>query len=271
MIDGGSGPLTQNSGRAALAERVRTPAVAWSIHLFTGTGIVFGLLGLLGVLDESPRAALLWLMVAQVVDGLDGPMARACSVKLLVPRVDGNTMDLVIDYVTCVLAPAVFVHQFGLLPHRLSLLGTGLILVSSLYAFSRTDLMTVDHYFNGFPAMWNLAVNVMWVLNTRRSVNLIVVLVLVVLTFAPVQFPHPVRVRGNRSFTIPITVVWLGTMAYFTAIDVGHGPGPAGPEGSTPRWGEAIQIICVLWYAWLVIERTVKGPQPDPDPLPLSA
>ena len=134
VIDGGSGPLTQSSGRAALAERVRTPAVAWSIHLFTGTGIVFGLLGLLGVLDDSPRAALLWLMVAQVVDGLDGPMARACWVKLLVPRVDGNTMDLVIDYVTCVLAPAVFVHQFHLLPRQISLVGTGLILVSSLYA-----------------------------------------------------------------------------------------------------------------------------------------
>ena len=213
MTDGGENPLNAGGGRTALADRVRTPAVAWGIHLFTGTGIVFGLLGLLGVLDGSPRGALLWLMVAMVVDGLDGPMARACSVKLLVPRVDGNTMDLVIDYVTCVLAPAVFVHQFGLLPHRISLVGTGLILVSSLYAFSRTDLMTEDHFFNGFPAMWNLAVNVMWILNTRKSVNLIVVGVLVVLTFAPIQFPHPIRVRMNRTITLPVTIVWLGTMA----------------------------------------------------------
>jgi phosphatidylcholine synthase len=257
-MDRGNDPFPGVGGRTALAERVRTPAVAWGIHLFTGTGIVFGLLGLLGVLDESPRAALLWLMVAQVVDGLDGPMARACSVKLLVPRVDGNTMDLVIDYVTCVLAPAVFVHQFGLLPHRFSLVGTGLILVSSLYAFSRTDLMTEDHFFNGFPAMWNLAVNVMWVLNTRRSVNLVVVVVLVVLTFMPVQFPHPVRVRGQRGITLPVTIVWLGTMAYFTAIE------------STPRWGEVVQILCVAWYGWLVIERTVRGPQPDTHRVPIS-
>ena len=250
MTDGGENPLNAGGGRTALADRVRTPAVAWGIHLFTGTGIVFGLLGLLGVLDGSPRGALLWLMVAMVVDGLDGPMARACSVKLLVPRVDGNTMDLVIDYVTCVLAPAVFVHQFGLLPHRISLVGTGLILVSSLYAFSRTDLMTEDHFFNGFPAMWNLAVNVMWILNTRKSVNLIVVGVLVVLTFAPIQFPHPIRVRMNRTITLPVTIVWLGTMAYFTAVE------------STPRWGEIVQILCVGWYGWLVIERTWRGPEP---------
>ena len=254
-MHGGDDPLHASAGRTALAERVRTPAVAWGIHLFTGTGIVFGLLGLLGVLDGNPRAALLWLMVAQVVDGLDGPMARACSVKLLVPRVDGNTMDLVIDYVTCVLAPAMFLHQFGLLPPRLSLVGTGLILVSSLYAFSRTDLMTPDHYFNGFPAMWNLVVNMMWVLGTRHSVNLVVVLVLVALTFAPVQFPHPVRVRSGRNLTLPITVVWLGTMAYFTALE------------STPRWGEAVQFLCVGWYGWLVVERTWHGPQAEARPL----
>jgi phosphatidylcholine synthase len=253
-MPGGDDPLS-SGGRTALAERVRTPAVAWGIHLFTGTGIVFGLLGLLGVLDGSPRAALLWLMVAQVVDGLDGPMARACSVKLLVPRVDGNTMDLVIDYVTCVLAPAVFMHQFGLLPPNLSLVGTGLILVCSLYTFSRTDLMTDDHYFNGFPAMWNLAVNVMWVLGTSQAVNLAVVVVLVVLTFAPVQFPHPIRVRGARSLTLPITVTWLGTMAYFTAIE------------STPAWGEVVQLLAIGWYCWLVLERTLRGPATERVPL----
>jgi phosphatidylserine synthase len=64
-MDRGNDPFPGGGGRTALAERVRTPAVAWGIHLFTGTGIVFGLLGLLGVLDESPRAALLWLMVAR--------------------------------------------------------------------------------------------------------------------------------------------------------------------------------------------------------------
>ena len=50
-MDRGNDPFPGAGGRTALAERVRIPAVAWGIHLFTGTGIVFGLLGLLGVLD----------------------------------------------------------------------------------------------------------------------------------------------------------------------------------------------------------------------------
>lgn len=254
VTSGGDDPLSRG-GRTALVDRARTPAVAWSVHLFTGTGILFGLLGLLSVIDGSPRAALLWLMVAVVIDGLDGPMARACSVKLLVPRVDGNTMDLVIDYVTCVLAPAVFMHQFGLLPPRASLAATGLVLVCSLYTFSRTDLMTDDHYFNGFPAMWNLAINVMWVLGTSQVVNLAAILVLVVLTFAPVQFPHPIRVRGGRSLTLPVTVAWLGTMAWFTA------------AGSTPVWGEVVQVAGVVWYGLLVLDRTLRGPATERVPL----
>jgi len=236
--------------RPGLAERVQTPAMAWSIHVFTATGVVFGLLGLLSVLDGSPRAALLWLMVAQIVDGLDGPMARVCSVKLVLPRMDGNVLDLVIDYVTCVVAPAVFIHQFNLMPRWFSLPGAGLVMLTSLYCFGRLDLMTDDHYFRGFPAMWNLAVNVMFVLQSRPIVNFFVVITLSLLVFAPVYVPHPIRVRQHRQVTIAVIVVWLGTMVYLTWV-VG--------QGGTPRlhfWADAIEIGGVLYLAWLTIERT---------------
>ena len=55
-------------------------------------------------------------MVAMIIDGLDGPLARKFDVSTHVPRIDGNVMDLIIDYVTCVVAPAFFMHEFGLLP-----------------------------------------------------------------------------------------------------------------------------------------------------------
>jgi phosphatidylcholine synthase len=228
---------------------MQTPTVAWIIHLFTGTGILFGLGGLLAVVDGSPRGALMWLMVAQVVDGLDGPMARACSVKLVLPRVDGNVLDLVIDYVTCVAAPALFMHVFHLLPRWSSLTVTGMVMLTSLYCFARLDLMTDDHFFRGFPAMWNLAVNVMFVLRSRPAFNLVAVLVLIAMIFAPVYVPHPIRVRAHRGITLAVVTVWLGAMVAFTWL-----------HPDVPLWADAVMIAGVVYLAALSLERTLLGP-----------
>lgn len=39
-------------------------------------------------------------MVAKVIDGIDGPVARYVNVKKYTPVIDGNALDLVVDYVT---------------------------------------------------------------------------------------------------------------------------------------------------------------------------
>ncbi len=232
---------------ADVGERSPRCSVAWGVHAFTGTGILCGLLGLISVLDHSPRAALLWLTLAMVIDGLDGPMARKWAVEQLVPKVDGHTLDLVIDYVTCVLAPAIFMHEFNLLPEGwVSLWATGLILLTSLYGFSRTDLMTDDNYFRGFPAMWNVVATCMFVLQSRPNVNLVITLVLAALTVSSVKFAHPLRVRDLRRLTIAVTVVWLAAMVYATII--------------TPRvevWAQYLVGIGCLYFIALTIRRSV--------------
>jgi phosphatidylcholine synthase len=223
--------------------------VAWGIHVFTGSGILCGLAGLLSVLNDSPSAALMWLMVALVIDGVDGPIARKVDCRLHVPNIDGNILDLVIDYVTCVLTPALFLDRFDMLPHGFYSLGTGMVLLTSLYCFSRTDLMTDDHYFRGFPAMWNLAVNVMWVMHTSRWTTFCVVVVLCLLSVSNVKVPHPMRVREFRNLTLPVLVVWLGTMVLMTATN------------SSPLWGRAIQLGGVAYFVWISARRTM---QPEP-------
>ena len=54
--------------------------IGWAIHVFTSLGIVAGFFAVVSVLDRSPRAALLWLMTAMIIDGLDGPIARRYDV-----------------------------------------------------------------------------------------------------------------------------------------------------------------------------------------------
>ena len=50
--------------------------LAWSVHLFTATGAVWGFLSLLAIFERNWRAAILWIIIAMFVDGFDGMLAR---------------------------------------------------------------------------------------------------------------------------------------------------------------------------------------------------
>jgi phosphatidylcholine synthase len=235
--------------RPRVRDRVSPGMAAWGIHLLTASGVLCGLMGLLFILDESAKAALVWLVLAFVIDGIDGPVARKVDCRLHVPNVDGNILDLVIDYVTCVVAPAVFLDKFHMVPKGFSLFAAGLVMVTSLYAFSRTDLMTEDHYFRGWPAMWSLAINVMYVMHSKQIVNLFVVVVLCLFTCIDVKVPHPVRVRHKRGLTLVVLAVWLAAMLYLT-IEL--------PK--SPAWGRAIELAGVAYFVYLSVRRTLRGP-----------
>jgi len=240
---------------------------AWAIHIFTSLGIVAGFLGLLSVLDGSPRAALTWLMVAMVIDGLDGPIARHYDIAKVIPHIDGNSLDLMIDYVCCVVAPALFLYEFDMLPENnlISLTCVGLILVSSLYVMSNKNIMSEDKYFNGFPAMWNLVVNVLFVLQGREWINVGVVLTLVVFSFVPLKFIHPIRVRDFRNITIPVLVVWLSSMMYVTWIIDGRLANCE--DGCLPTGAEIAQGIVYVGSFWILgvgIWRTIRGRPSQP-------
>lgn len=232
-------------------------------------GILAGFLGLLSVLDGSPRAALIWLLVAMVIDGLDGPIARRYDIARVIPHIDGNALDLMIDYVCCVVAPALFLHRFNLLPREydISLICVGLILISSLYVMSNKNIQTDDCYFNGFPSMWNLVVNVLFAVQAREWVAVVVVLVFVVVSFVPVKFIHPVRVRDLRRITLPVLTVWLCAMLYITWI---LDESTAGCSNQCLDPGEEfLQGVIYAGAAWILgvgIWRTLRGAPSDEPP-----
>src|SRR3712207_1553200 len=170
-------------------------AAAWAVHLFTASGVVLALLSLDAVLEGRGRDALLWLFAAMVVDGIDGTFARWARVKERLPRINGDVLDLVIDYITWVFIPALIIWQSGVLPDGLALPLAALILLSSLYVFARRDMKTEDGYFRGFPAMWNIVAFYFVVAPPGAVAGVAVVVAFVALTFAPVHVVHPFRVR----------------------------------------------------------------------------
>ena len=199
----------------AVPARVSLPTVlAWAIHAFTASGAVLAFLAWRAVEDGRFRLALLYLGVALVVDGVDGTLARLAGVKQRTPGIDGTTLDLVVDYLTYVFVPAIMIYRAGLIAPPYDAVAVAAILLSSLYTFARTDMKTADNFFRGFPALWNAVAFYLFLLHPGSVASVIVVALFCALTFAPICFVHPVRVRAYQPWLGVLTVIWgIASMA----------------------------------------------------------
>jgi phosphatidylcholine synthase len=186
-----------------------TSILAWMVHALTAGGAVLAFLAFEAMERTEWRLALCWLAAALIVDGIDGPLARLVDVKRNTPRIDGNTLDLVVDYLTYVFLPTIFIYRAGLIPASFAFLLVALIQFSSLYHYARLDLKTADNYFVGFPAMWNIVAFYLFLAQPGTAVGAVTVVVLAALTFMPVYFVHPVRVQDFRPWLTIATAVWV--------------------------------------------------------------
>ncbi len=185
----------------------------YALHVATASGAVAGMLALQAVIDGRWRAALLWLIFCQVLDGLDGPIARRIDIHVHAPKIDGHILDLVVDYITCVLVPIALLIKLGLLPEGFQTLIAGAIFLSSALWFARTDLETEDHWFNGFPAVWNLAVPTFLIMDMSSRNVLIVSTILCISQLTNFKMPHLVRVVKLRWLTLPLAIIYLVNLA----------------------------------------------------------
>ena len=228
-------------------------AFAWAVHLLTAAGVVLALLALLAIERQQWREALLWLFAALVIDGVDGTLARAAKVRERVPRIDGEALDLVIDYLTYVFVPVLFIWRGGYLPEPLQLPLSAAILLSSLYVFARRDMKTGDGYFRGFPALWNVIAFYFFVTAPDPVVSALVVGVLVIMTFAPVHVVHPFRVRDYGPALAALSLMWgASTAALFV------------PVTSAAHWS-GLLMVSLASAAVLIgmgLLRTVRGSRP---------
>lgn len=181
-----------------------------SIHALTVTGILAGMASLIAVLNFEPTKAIVWMMLAVVIDGIDGPIARRWMTDSDLPRFDGYILDLVIDYVTCVLVPCAFMWQFNVVNQGIAgQLTIAAVLGSAALWFSQTNMENEEHWFRGFPAAWNLVIPTLWLLGERPEFNVLVCLGLSVLTLSTIEFPHTIRVGRFRYVNVGVTTIWM--------------------------------------------------------------
>ena len=173
----------------------RLTLVGFSVHAFTALGAIAGLLALAAILDSRIQEGLIWLIVCQILDGFDGPIARKLDVKTHAPQINGHTLDLVVDYVTCVVVPVVLMIQLKLIAPGLEIAVAGLIFFTSALWFARSDQETDDHWFNGFPASWNIVIPSFLILDATHDWVIGISIVICLIQLTTIKFPHLVKVQ----------------------------------------------------------------------------
>ncbi len=194
--------------RATSSPSAATRTMAFGVHIFTAMGAAVALLAMLEAVREHWSLMFGWLGVALLIDGIDGPLARRFGVKDVVPNWSGDTLDLVVDYVTYVFVPAYAITASGLLiPLATPLLGAAIVVSGALY-FADTRMKVDDNHFRGFPALWNVAAFYLFLLKPPAAVGSLLLACLVVLTFVPFRVMHPLRTIRFRSFNLAAILLW---------------------------------------------------------------
>ncbi|MCP4933826.1 MAG: phosphatidylcholine synthase [bacterium] len=177
------------------------------MHLFTASGVVCTLFAFLASTNQSVGAFFFWLGLALFIDAADGPLARLVDTKAHLPRFSGEHLDLIIDYLNYVALPAFFIVSLPIIDGSSGVLAAALILLTSLFHFSDTSSKTSDGYFIGFPAIWNIVVFYLFVFKFGETIDLIVILALCLLTFLPIRWVHPFRVKKLRVLTVLVVIL----------------------------------------------------------------
>ena len=228
--------------------------LAWSVHLFTATGAIWGFLTLLAVFEENWRAAITWIILAMFVDGFDGMLARWFHVKEYAKGVDGGLMDNIIDYLNYVVVAAlILIKAPNLMPSGLELVGAVSILLTSAYQFSQVDAKTDEQsfFFKGFPSLWNFLVLYMMLLGLNPWLNFALLVLCNILVFVPVKYIYPSRNMRLRRLTLVLTYLY-GAIGVWGLLQY----------PSVPQWIVWISLVYVVYYALLSFFPKIGGAKP---------
>jgi phosphatidylcholine synthase len=219
--------------------------MAWSAHLFTASGAIWGLLTLLAIIHGEWLAAFGWVGVVIIVDSFDGYLARRVRVKEVLPGFDGALLDNMLDYLNYVFVPAFFLTQNEMLPQGARVLGASLVLLASAYQFSQGEAKTEDHYFKGFPSYWNILAFYLFILELDPWVNFAIVAIFAILVFVPVKYIYPSRTSFFPKVNLASTALWAITIGIMWAT-----------YPNQPDWVVWLSLLLALFYTVMSLAAT---------------
>jgi len=183
-------------------------ALAFSVHIFTACGAGFALLAMVAAVAHDWALMFGWLGVALLIDGLDGPLARAADTAKNASRWSGDVLDLVVDFTTYVFVPTYAIVSADLMPREWALPAGFIIAVTAALYFADGNMKADDNHFVGFPGVWNLVAFYLLLMRPAAWLTVAIIAAFAVMTFLPIKFVHPVRVSRLRWLTLGVLVLW---------------------------------------------------------------
>lgn len=253
---GGRDAASTGTASTAATFTRRQHVIAWAVHAFTLTGLVWATLAVVALLEGRPHWMWLWLGIALVVDGVDGNMARKHHIKEVVPWFNGAVVDNIVDYLTWTAIPAAFMVMYlPLGPRPLAISLVILVLVSSMFCYANEAAKSGDYYFVGFPAAWNIVAVLLWVWNAPMAVCIAAIFIFSAMTVVPLHYTHPFRVERGRVANIAATFIWIVSTGMLIASET-----TAASLSMTSIHG--LVAVNVAAGAWLIIggvRRSLSG------------
>lgn len=188
-------------------------ALAWSVHLFSASGLLAGFMAIIALTERDWRAAMGWLLLCLFIDGIDGTLARKFNVKEVLPKIDGSNIDYVVDFATYALIPVYFFYSAALVDPVLSLPLAFVILIVSAVYYGKKGMVSDDYYFIGFPVMWNIVVfYLVFIFPLPAWANAAVIIICAILHFVPIKFAYPSRATRLKTLTISFAALLMVIM-----------------------------------------------------------
>jgi phosphatidylcholine synthase len=184
---------------------------AWSVHLYTISGGIFGMMALFAAAQHETRLAFLLLIVAMLIDGTDGMLARRVRVKDVLPEFDGGEVDNIIDALTYGWIPIFILWSENLLP---ALPWVLMPVIALCYAYGQVNMKTADAFFLGFPSYWNIIALYLFWLRPVPVIALTLVTIPTVLTFIPTRYLYPSRNQIMWRTSWALGVIWFAMVIF---------------------------------------------------------
>ena len=181
-------------------------------------------------------SAIYLMLIAFVIDAVDGTLARSVRVTEHVPEIDGRRLDDIVDYLTYVIVPVFFLWAGGFWLHPGWLVAP---VLASAIGFARVDAKTADNFFLGFPSYWNILAIYLWLFDVGPVFSTLWIAGLSIAVFVPLKYLYPSKLepRSLRRALAAGGLLWCLALAAAPASTTGRGPSGCARSRSRIRRG----------------------------------